>query len=301
MNRDKYNLYLIASRTTYPSPPADTVYQQLWRAKRDTRAYHGEHLREYQMKMLWGSEPLPLLVSTESGKSEPGKNEHEGSTGMPWSALTFHKLERRLDVAIFRACLAESVPVAYRAVISGHVKVNARVVKTPSRLLEDGDLVEVHPDAISVLEKPDAETDEAAESNSQDIQPAQCGSSTEAQASNPESRAQSTTSSTSPDSPESKEVQSSPPPPRKFAYLPYAQPLTFIPEYLEVSFALCAFVFLRSPMLHSPTHCEIPSPYPPEVHALAHAFYARRTVVAGTEGHRKWMKQKTRHHKPLYY
>ncbi|CAG8550284.1 4235_t:CDS:2 [Diversispora eburnea] len=57
---------------------------------------------------------------------------------------------------------------------------------------------------------------------------------------------------------------------------PYMQPFLFIPEYLEVNFNTCSTVFLRSP-ISRPGRTEIPSPFPPEFHSLAHEFYAERS------------------------
>ncbi|CAG8739129.1 5154_t:CDS:2, partial [Acaulospora morrowiae] len=56
---------------------------------------------------------------------------------------------------------------------------------------------------------------------------------------------------------------------------PYMQPFLFIPEYLEVSFNTCSVIFLRSPVSR-PGRTEIPSPFPPEFHTLAHEFYSER-------------------------
>ncbi|CAG8509970.1 7192_t:CDS:2 [Ambispora gerdemannii] len=53
---------------------------------------------------------------------------------------------------------------------------------------------------------------------------------------------------------------------------PFMQPFLFIPEYLEVNFNACSVVYLRDP-ISRPGKSEIPSPYPPETHALAREFY----------------------------
>ncbi|CAI2167108.1 15929_t:CDS:2 [Funneliformis geosporum] len=54
-----------------------------------------------------------------------------------------------------------------------------------------------------------------------------------------------------------------------FKPIPYMQPFLFIPEYLEVNFNNCSVVFLRDP-ISRPGRSEIPSPFPPETHSLAH-------------------------------
>nr|CAG8434029.1 9077_t:CDS:2 [Entrophospora candida] len=60
-----------------------------------------------------------------------------------------------------------------------------------------------------------------------------------------------------------------------FKPIPYMQPFLFIPEYLEVNFNTCSTIFLRDPILR-PNRTEIPSPFPPELHSLAHEFYTMR-------------------------
>ncbi|RKP06879.1 hypothetical protein THASP1DRAFT_17886 [Thamnocephalis sphaerospora] len=56
---------------------------------------------------------------------------------------------------------------------------------------------------------------------------------------------------------------------------PYSQPFHFLPEYLEVDYTTCSAVFLRAPVSR-PGRSEVPSPYPPEMHQLAHEFYVRK-------------------------
>ena len=61
----------------------------------------------------------------------------------------------------------------------------------------------------------------------------------------------------------------------KFTPFPYMAPWMFIPTYLEVSFATCSSVFLRSPLVQ-PSLMEIPSPYPPNWHQLVYEWYAQK-------------------------
>jgi hypothetical protein len=62
--------------------------------------------------------------------------------------------------------------------------------------------------------------------------------------------------------------------PLEFIARPFQQPWMFIPEYLEVNFNTCSAVFVRPPMV-KPGKCEIPSPFPPDVHGLAHEYYSK--------------------------
>ncbi|GJJ68671.1 small subunit ribosomal protein S4 [Entomortierella parvispora] len=60
----------------------------------------------------------------------------------------------------------------------------------------------------------------------------------------------------------------------EFVPAPYSQPFLFVPDYLEVNYNTCSTCFLRSP-ISRPGKTEIPSPFPPQMHALAYEFYAR--------------------------
>lgn len=62
--------------------------------------------------------------------------------------------------------------------------------------------------------------------------------------------------------------------PLAFKEHPFMRPLAFVPEYLEVNYNICSIVFLRAPTLH-PGRCELPSPWPPEHHALTFEWYSR--------------------------
>lgn len=59
----------------------------------------------------------------------------------------------------------------------------------------------------------------------------------------------------------------------EFAPLNFMSPWMFTPVYLEVCYATCSTVFLRSP-LAQPKVMEIPSPYPPTWHQLVFEWYA---------------------------
>ena len=66
---------------------------------------------------------------------------------------------------------------------------------------------------------------------------------------------------------------SDPSKPRVWKPLDYMTPWIFIPKYLEVDFATCSAVFLRSPLVQ-PSLMEIPSPFPPSWHQLVFEWYA---------------------------
>ncbi|KAF9960944.1 mitochondrial 37S ribosomal protein nam9 [Mortierella alpina] len=74
--------------------------------------------------------------------------------------------------------------------------------------------------------------------------------------------------------PESEEAGSAVKAPMEFVPRPFSQPFLFVPDYLEVNYNTCSTCFLRSP-ISRPGKTEIPSPFPPQMHALAYEFYAR--------------------------
>ena len=73
---------------------------------------------------------------------------------------------------------------------------------------------------------------------------------------------------------ESDLVESASKAPMEFVPKPFSQPFLFVPDYLEVNYNTCSACFLRSP-ISRPGKTEIPSPFPPQMHALAYEFYAR--------------------------
>ncbi|KAJ5383381.1 hypothetical protein N7517_001292 [Penicillium concentricum] len=158
----KYNLYNLQR---FRSPPTAnrTFFQQKWSAKAASRAYHGEQVREGQWKRMFNHRirsVIPMnaadlaaddgsLVSSGrgSGLDKDGKSAYQ-TRPTPYSHMTFAPLERRLDVAIFRALFASSARQARQFVIHGAVTVNGQKMKHPSYLLNPGDLFQVDPDRV---------------------------------------------------------------------------------------------------------------------------------------------------------
>ncbi|KAI9189833.1 hypothetical protein H9P43_001266 [Blastocladiella emersonii ATCC 22665] len=241
MSWNKQNLYNLAARRNYPDLSRRTLFQQMWQAKKEARAYHGGNVTERQFVSAWRSEPLPVFGNT-SGE--------EGARKLPpMQTLTFSPLERRVDVAIFRACFAPSVYAARQMVSHGKVLVNGQQCKQPSYLLRDGDMFSVQPTAIPMLSRPAppaAKEGEAAAAGAESAAPAPAAPATLSNGA------------------------------LKFTPRPFQQPWMFVPEYLEVNFNTCSAVFVRAPMV-KPGKCEVPSPFPPEVHGLAHEYYSRNS------------------------
>ncbi|CAI7620227.1 unnamed protein product [Penicillium glandicola] len=158
----KYNLYNLQR---FRSPPTAnrTFFQQKWSAKAVSRAYHGEQVGEGQWKRMFNHRirsVIPMnasdlaaddgsLVSSGrgSGLDKHGKPAYQ-TRPIPYSHMAFAPLERRLDVAIFRALFASSARQARQFVIHGAVTVNGQKMRHPSYLLNPGDLFQVEPERV---------------------------------------------------------------------------------------------------------------------------------------------------------
>lgn len=130
----------------------DSYFQQKWKAKAMTRAYHGEHIRTKAWNRTF-SRSLPSVVPMDHRKlarsdgsdlakgrgrgEDENANEASLSAGQkrirqeratPYMQMAFHPLERRLDTAIWRALFASSVRQARMMCVQGHVKVNGKRV-----------------------------------------------------------------------------------------------------------------------------------------------------------------------------
>jgi len=142
----RWTLYNL-SRLKPPNTTVKTYFQQKWTAKSDTRAYHGEHIREKQWKRLFRRN-LPAVVSMDhkylarfdgseqaAGRGSGADVDPQGMKNTrppmtPYMQMTYYPLERRLDTAIFRALFASSVRQARQFVVHGRVKVNGKPVCT---------------------------------------------------------------------------------------------------------------------------------------------------------------------------
>ncbi|KAI1313889.1 mitochondrial 37S ribosomal protein nam9 [Mortierella claussenii] len=236
MSWNKYNLYNLAQRSRTPNNANKTLYQQKWAAKKDTRSYHGDQITERQWQTMFKTR-LPT-ANTKVGGVEPHP---------PVFSLTFAEMERRLDFIIFRSNFAPSIYAARQMVGHGKVTVNGKPLPYASHRVVDGDIIQVDPTAILMLKKSAAAGEAAAAASGEAV-------TAEGVVAAPES--------------------SGPKTPMEFVPKPFSQPFLFVPDYLEVNYNTCSVCFLRSP-ISRPGKTEIPSPFPPQVHALAYEFYAR--------------------------
>lgn len=128
----------------------NTMYQQLFYAKRDLRAYHGEHLTEKKFKNEW----IPQLNSVSKIDSD---NDIRTISGLiakndvqktPYQMQTVAFLEKRLDFAIFRALMAGSIREARMLIIAGGVTVNEKYIKDAGYKLKPSDIVKCDPERV---------------------------------------------------------------------------------------------------------------------------------------------------------
>ena len=121
-----------------------TYFQQKWRAKSVTRAYHGERLPEKHWKRIF-HRGLRSVVAIPDRMGQTDGSEHGAGRGsgldqykapkelpaVPYMNMLFAPMERRLDIAIFRAMFASSARQARQFVTHGYVKVNgSKVART---------------------------------------------------------------------------------------------------------------------------------------------------------------------------
>lgn len=118
-----------------------TLYQQKWLAKQESRAYHGEHLGEKRWKAIF----QPSLNSVaQLDASLQGKE----VSFTPNALQTYAVLEKRLEVALFRAMFASSIRQAREFIKGGYVKVNGVTMRHTSFPLKSGDVFSVKPEKV---------------------------------------------------------------------------------------------------------------------------------------------------------
>ncbi|ODV79970.1 alpha-L RNA-binding motif-containing protein [Suhomyces tanzawaensis NRRL Y-17324] len=137
---NKYNLFNLYKKDKV-SFDRLTLFQQKWKAKAETRAYHGEHLTESRWKTLFNpslESVAQLDASLKGSRVQP----------TPMVLQTYAALEKRLELAVFRSMFASSVRQARQFILGGHVSVNGVVIKHPSFPLQAGDIFNVKPEKV---------------------------------------------------------------------------------------------------------------------------------------------------------
>lgn len=138
---NKYNVY--NAMTWRKDRPQATQYRQLFFAKQESRAYHGDRLTERQFKQFFRGEQ-PVLTSLAPKQSQNTGSEKE----TPFGLLTYVSLERRLDFAVFRALFASSIRQAAAFILKGAVTVNGVRMRSPGYELRPGDMFSVEPERV---------------------------------------------------------------------------------------------------------------------------------------------------------
>ncbi|KAK2790089.1 mitochondrial 37S ribosomal protein nam9 [Onygenales sp. PD_10] len=151
---NKVNLFNL--RHARPPPTRTrTFFQQKWTAKSVSRTYHGEQVRESQWEKMFSRRVRSVVPmdaaymarndgSVESaGRGSGLALERKAIPSTPHMQMTFAPLERRLDVAIFRAMFASSTRQARQFVIHGSV-----TMRYPGYLLNPGDMFQVDPERV---------------------------------------------------------------------------------------------------------------------------------------------------------
>ncbi|KAI0176142.1 alpha-L RNA-binding motif-containing protein [Hypoxylon sp. FL1284] len=166
---NKYNLYNMV-RTPAPkfhTTDYITFFQQKWKAKGMLRDYHGEHVVERKWVRMFSRRLLSvaemdtrymaehdgseMAAGRGSGKDEPPNWSHVSvprRTLTPYMQMTFAPMERRLDIAVFRAMFASSTRQARQFCVHGAVKVNGKVMPYPAYRLNPGDMFQVDPERV---------------------------------------------------------------------------------------------------------------------------------------------------------
>ncbi|KAI8958475.1 alpha-L RNA-binding motif-containing protein [Daldinia sp. FL1419] len=188
---NKYNLFNIW-RTRDPKlgkGDLETFFQQKWKAKGMLRNYHGEHVverkwvRMFSRRLLSVAEMDPKYMAKYDGSElaagrGSGKDVRpnwsqvsvEKPTPTPYMQMTFAPMERRLDIAVFRAMFASSARQARQFCVHGAVRVNGKVMPYPAYRLNPGDMFQVDPERVlyaTGVPKPDPNKSKAKKASSE--------------------------------------------------------------------------------------------------------------------------------------
>ncbi|ETN45886.1 uncharacterized protein HMPREF1541_00067 [Cyphellophora europaea CBS 101466] len=162
MSMSKYNLYNL-SRARSPVNPhrIQSFFKQKWVAKSALRNYHGEHIRERQWQRMFSRKLRSVVPMSpdylawndgtveSAGRGSGLKGVHSRPVPRtPYMLQTFAPMERRLDIAIFRALFASSARQARQFVVHGAVTVNGKPMRYPGYLLNPGDMFQVRPESV---------------------------------------------------------------------------------------------------------------------------------------------------------
>lgn len=98
------------------------LFQLEWKSKAPCRLYFNGDVSERSFKKIYNENRRDI-----------------------YDTLAF--MERRMENVLFRSMFSESVFAARKLVSSGQVLLNGSIVRNPSHSLQDGDIIQVSPDA----------------------------------------------------------------------------------------------------------------------------------------------------------
>ncbi|KAF2629166.1 alpha-L RNA-binding motif-containing protein [Macroventuria anomochaeta] len=157
----RWTLYSL-SQLKQPNVSTRTFFQQKWTAKADTRAYHGEQIREKKWARLF-KRSIPAVVPMDHkylarhdgseqaagrGAGADSQDKQRTPPMTPYMQMAYYPIERRLDTAIFRALFASSVRQARQFCVHGLVTVNGKKMPYPGYMLNPGDMFQVEPSSV---------------------------------------------------------------------------------------------------------------------------------------------------------
>lgn len=223
-------------------------------------------------------------------QSEKQLEEERQKSLAPVGSLMFAEVERRIDVVIFRACLASSVYEARRLIVHGDVLLNGKKVRVLAQFhricvervrqhqdantrLAPGDMVSVKPEAVRFIQRPQKKV-KAKAAKSEDAE--EDAEETEVEQWTEQTRPP--TASADPAKPPSSYAKKKAGSDLTYFRLPpFAAPWIFIPAYIETQFTTCSAIYLRHPTAR-PGYSEIPTPYDADGEHVRFAWewYVRR-------------------------
>ncbi|KAF3918604.1 hypothetical protein AA313_de0202836 [Arthrobotrys entomopaga] len=161
---NKHNVYNIF-RYRLPTTSGRTFFQQKFKAKQETRRFHGEYLTERKWNSMFrhtlrgvvrmnpaemaANDGSAAVAGRGSGVDVPTsvrravRRAHDPP--IPFAQMAFAPLERRLDTAVYRALFASSVRQARMLCIHGKVAVNGVKMPHAGYMLNPGDMFSIDP------------------------------------------------------------------------------------------------------------------------------------------------------------
>ncbi|KAJ2145876.1 hypothetical protein IW136_000814 [Coemansia sp. RSA 678] len=143
MSWNPRNLYQLATKKRLFNGKQKTLFQTMWKAKRDTRGYHDAKITERQWLRMFDDQLPTLNMKLGDQRNHPNT-----------ASLMYACMERRIDFILFRSHFVSSVWSARQMILHGNVKLNGKTFRYPSHTVKDGDVVSIDPESVTTLVKP---------------------------------------------------------------------------------------------------------------------------------------------------